>query len=50
MPKEQLMEQLSQNAPARKSAFLSQEAEAITEAIEADWHRLNVLYGLERVK
>ena len=31
------MEQLSQNAPARKSASLSQEAEAITEAIEADW-------------
>ncbi|MGK9326135.1 Mu transposase domain-containing protein [Aerococcus urinaeequi] len=37
LPKEQLMEQLSQNAPARKSASLSQEAEAITEAIEADW-------------
>ncbi|XJS11053.1 Mu transposase domain-containing protein [Aerococcaceae bacterium WGS1372] len=50
LPKDKLIQRLSQTSSERKMKAVSHEATAITHAIEADWQRLNVLYGLERVK
>lgn len=50
LPKDQLMTQLFQHIPVRKTISLSQETEAITAPMEADWHRLNAINGLERGK
>lgn len=49
LSRDQLIEGLSQNTTSNSSLPLFQEVEAMTEFIEADWQRLNILYGLERV-
>ena len=49
LPKDQLLHKLSLASLVPEMKLPSTKAEAITDAIEADWQRLNRLYGLERV-
>ena len=49
LPKDQLLHKLSLASLVPEMKLPSTKAEAITDAIEADWQLLNRLYGLERV-
>ena len=49
LPKDQLLHKLSLASLVPEMKLPSTKAEAITDAIEADWQSLNRLYGLERV-